>query len=201
MNNFSEKAKEELKHYVYVLIDPRNDKIFYVGKGQGDRVFAHINCKVEDPQENEKLEIIKAIGKSNVKHYIVRHGLETDEEALIVESVLIDFFTFKDFKSVAKIANIVAGHHSFNLGIKNVNDIEILYNCKPIKKFNHKVLAININKEFGKKGKEGIYTATRTSWVLNYNKASNVDFIFSEYKNIVREIFVPTPGYASTDNK
>ncbi len=34
----------ELKHYVYRLIDPRNGETFYVGKGQGNRVFQHIKC-------------------------------------------------------------------------------------------------------------------------------------------------------------
>ncbi len=27
---------ERLGHYVYVLTDPRNDEIFYIGKGKGD---------------------------------------------------------------------------------------------------------------------------------------------------------------------
>jgi hypothetical protein len=30
-----------LKWYVYVLIDPRDEMIFYVGKGTGDRMYAH----------------------------------------------------------------------------------------------------------------------------------------------------------------
>lgn len=28
-------------HYVYLLIDPRDNKPFYVGKGKGDRITAH----------------------------------------------------------------------------------------------------------------------------------------------------------------
>ena len=36
---FSQKTQEELKSYVYILIDPRDNKIFYVGKGYGNRVF------------------------------------------------------------------------------------------------------------------------------------------------------------------
>ena len=38
---FSQKAQEELKYYVYCLVDPRDRKIFYIGKGIGNRVFAH----------------------------------------------------------------------------------------------------------------------------------------------------------------
>ena len=32
----------KLKTYVYRLIDPRNGETFYVGKGKGNRVFAHV---------------------------------------------------------------------------------------------------------------------------------------------------------------
>ena len=36
-HGFSEKAKEELKHYVYVYIDQGNNKHIYIGEGSGDR--------------------------------------------------------------------------------------------------------------------------------------------------------------------
>jgi hypothetical protein len=126
---FSQKTQEELKSYVYILIDPRDNKIFYVGKGYGNRVFSHINEVIFNPSVTEKLETIRAIKTENlkVKHFIVKHGLE-EKEVLIVESVLIDFLTFRDFAEVAKISNIVAGHNSFNQGIKTVNECEILYN-------------------------------------------------------------------------
>ncbi len=41
-DSFPAGVAEKLKTYVYRLIDPRNGETFYVGKGQGDRVFAHI---------------------------------------------------------------------------------------------------------------------------------------------------------------
>ena len=36
MNKFSDKTIEELGYYVYSLTDPRNNKIFYIGKGCGN---------------------------------------------------------------------------------------------------------------------------------------------------------------------
>lgn len=48
-------VEEKLKTYVYRLIDPRNGETFYVGKGQGDRVFAHIREQVEEDNPNNKL--------------------------------------------------------------------------------------------------------------------------------------------------
>jgi hypothetical protein len=44
---FSQKVQEELGYYVYCLVDPRDKKIFYVGKGVENRVFAHVNDALE----------------------------------------------------------------------------------------------------------------------------------------------------------
>lgn len=40
-DGFPPDVARKLKTYVYRLIDPRNGETFYVGKGQGNRVFAH----------------------------------------------------------------------------------------------------------------------------------------------------------------
>ncbi|WP_233590907.1 GIY-YIG nuclease family protein [Flavobacterium sp. GSP27] len=122
---FSQKTQEELKSYVYILIDPRDNKIFYFGKGYGNRVFSHINEAIFNPSETEKLEIIRVIKIENlkVKHFIIRHGLE-ENEALIVKSVLIDFLTFRDFAEIAKISNIVARHNSLTKELKLLMNVK-----------------------------------------------------------------------------
>ncbi len=201
---FSQKTIEELKYYVYILIDPRDNNIFYVGKGKDNRVFYHINESIFNPNETEKLEIIRSIKLENlkVKHYIIKHGLE-ENEAIIVESVLIDFLTFRDFQDVAKISNVVAGHHSFKQGIKTVNECEILYNCEELKKedIQHNILVININKTFDNKRKKkienpvyerpNIYEATRGWWVLDKKRAENTELVLAEYKGVIRAVFKP----------
>lgn len=45
--SFPPEVVEHLKCYVYRLIDPRNGETFYVGKGSGDRVFAHVRGAAE----------------------------------------------------------------------------------------------------------------------------------------------------------
>lgn len=47
VEKFSEKSLLSLgDYYVYGLIDPRNRKIFYIGKGTGNRVL-NMNWKVK----------------------------------------------------------------------------------------------------------------------------------------------------------
>ena len=73
---FSQKVQEELGYYVYCLVDPRNKKIFYVGKGVGNRVFAHVNDALENVDYiTDKIDTIKEILAAGLKidHYIIRH--------------------------------------------------------------------------------------------------------------------------------
>lgn len=103
---FRQKVKEPLGYYVYALVDPRNSKIFYIGKGKENRVFQHAKGALEDILEdalsenapNLKLDTIRSIiseGKK-VAYYIIRHNLE-EKEAYLVESTLIDVLTFSPF--------------------------------------------------------------------------------------------------------
>jgi hypothetical protein len=197
MEKFSQSTRESLGYYVYALIDPRDNKIFYVGKGVGDRVFAHVQCAINDDAETDKLDTIREIIKAEkeVKHYILRHKL-TEHEAYIVESAFIDFLTHSDFDFVANITNIVAGHHQWNEGIKTAEELEILYACKPLfpEEIQHKIMSININKTYALKNEmhPNIYEATRKSWVVSEHRIKDIDFVFSEYRGIVRAIFKPS---------
>ena len=46
-------SKEHLGHYVYQLADPRDGKVFYVGKGQGARLFSH-QREAEEAEAGER---------------------------------------------------------------------------------------------------------------------------------------------------
>ena len=68
---------KELGYYVYMLIDPRDGKPFYVGKGKENRVFQHIEDAINNPSiSSDKYDTIRDIiaANMNVVHLIVCHG-------------------------------------------------------------------------------------------------------------------------------
>lgn len=119
MSNSNEQANEviELKqYYVYVLIDPRDNEVFYVGKGQGERAFQHerdvisqINKLSADEViefEHNKEERIKDILSCSLKvSAFVIGRYNTQVESLAVESTLIKWVYGFD-----ELTNKVHGH-------------------------------------------------------------------------------------------
>lgn len=49
---FKQSVIESLKSYVYVLVDPRDNRIFYVGKGTGNRVYQHVQAALTDDTQS-----------------------------------------------------------------------------------------------------------------------------------------------------
>src|SRR5690348_16459793 len=93
---FPPEVVRELKTYVYRLIDPRNGETFYVGKGRGNRVFAHIRAEqaeLEGDELDNKLKRIREIRNAGLEvgHVIHRHGLD-DATTFHVESALMDAY-------------------------------------------------------------------------------------------------------------
>ena len=57
-NAFPAEVIQRLGYYVYRLIDPRNGETFYIGKGQGNRVFHHVAASLkQDELEEDEDEI------------------------------------------------------------------------------------------------------------------------------------------------
>ena len=75
---FKQSVIEALQFYVYCLVDPRDNKIFYVGKGKGNRVFQHAMNALDESADSLKLNTIRDIIKTNLsksggcKQYLIR---------------------------------------------------------------------------------------------------------------------------------
>ena len=100
---FSPYVVEQIGWYVYALQDPRDKRIFYIGKGKGNRVFAHAQDAIENQEEetSQKIALIKEIhdSGSEVNSFILRHGIHTEKHAYEVEAALIDLLYLLDPKA------------------------------------------------------------------------------------------------------
>lgn len=199
---FNTSVHEALGHYVYCLVDPRDKRIFYIGKGQGNRVFAHCNDALNEDSESLKLNTIRDIHRAGmeVSHYIIRHRL-SEEEAFMLESALIDFLTYPHFNLEAVLTNIVCGHHQWDEGIKTVEEIQTIYDCQPIEVGdNEGILLVSLNRSFNQAKADGvykhlsIYEATRKHWSIGKNRPSNIKYVLGVYRGIVRSV-VKVSGY------
>lgn len=194
--SFKQSVKEALGSYVYALVDPRDDKIFYIGKGKGDRVFDHIAAAISDPDDTKKLSTIREIiaEGSEVRHYIIRHNL-TEHEANIVESTLIDLLTYPDFNTERVLTNIASGHHQWDEGIKTEEEVIQLYDCQKIEPNpQDRMLLVSLNQSYIISKSAGLYRrandyeSARKYWKISNAKVHKIDYILGIYRGIVRII-------------
>lgn len=181
INEFPKSVIEKLGYYVYLLIDPKTNKVFYVGKGTGNRIFSHINSAVSSPLESDKLSKIRSIQSKGlpVKHEIIRHGL-TEKEALEIEASLIDY--------IEGLTNIKSGHHSDSRGFMSITDIVAQYNAPKIK-IVESVILITVNRLFRRgMNDDELYEIARGNWVVG-ERRNKAKFGFCVCNGIVRQIY------------
>jgi uncharacterized protein len=189
-NQFSESVAAKLRHYVYRLIDPRNGVTFYVGRGQGNRVFSHAMGKqISNNGEVLKLRTIWAITNSGfeVAHVIHRHGL-SEESAKEVEAALIDAYP--------GLTNIVGGYDG-GRGVMHATEIIALYEA-PVAEPHHKLILINVNRS---SENQDLLDAVRYAWKIDPRKARKADYVLAVRKGMIIGAFKASEWLkATTDN-
>ena len=191
---FSEKAVEQLNgFYVYALIDPRNNQVFYIGKGIGNRVFSHeIESGKSPKSEKAKLKRIQEIEAAgfDVKRVIVNWSM-TESEAFAAEAALINMLSFL---SADMLTNAVAGHHVHEA--MTVEDFDLLYGAEHLKQedIQHSIMVIKINKLYrkGMNPKE-LYDIVRGNWRASMASIQkrNVEYVFGVYNQLIVAVYKP----------
>ena len=102
-------------HYVYVYIDPRNLKNFYIGMGQGSRKSAHL-FDSGDSAKAQRIREIRSVGLEPVIRVVAREL--TQREAFLVEKTLI-------WNSRSQLSNVSSGHFKENFRPANTMHLRL----------------------------------------------------------------------------
>ena len=169
-----------LKSYVYVYIDPRNGKPFYIGRGKGNRLFSHLSEKSEANKVKKIAEIRRSGKKPRIE--VLRYGL-SDSEAELVEAAAIDLI------GKAKLTNGLAGHHKGSFGRITSQRVISLLRAKKIN-VKHKAILITINKLYrSDMTKAELYETTRGIWVVGEKSRNKVEYAIALFQGIVLEVY------------
>ncbi len=181
---FDAKICDEIKSYVYALID-LDGVPFYIGKGNGNRCFNHIDEARTNKSGTPKLEAIRAILNANksVRIDILRHGLD-DKTAFEVEAALIDILNLK-----SEGVNLMAGH---GVGRTPVEDIQLIYGAKPLET-KDPLLLVKINQQYRSgMSLQEVYEISRWAWPINISRAIKCKYVLGVANGIVRGVFQAT---------
>jgi hypothetical protein len=181
MKRFSENIQNNLSYYVYSYKDPRNNKIFYVGKGKDNRVFSHLKDRTEC-RKTKLIEDIKNDGLEPIIEILI-HGINNETDALKIESVIIDVI------GIENLTNDKRGVESREHGKMTIEQVISIYNSEPVEIKLKNVMLIKLTKSYyyGITDIE-LYDRTRGSWTVGENR-NKVKYVFSTYKNIVQEVY------------
>jgi len=203
-------AREQLGYYVYALRNPLDGKIFYVGKGNGDRVLAHANGviaavdrEVGETVESLKNDTIKKIHDSGyeVESFIVQHGLSDSDHAFATESavygtlkLLAESLDHQQFKLTNKVAP-----PTFNSnGLRTVQQVLADYGQPAdVSRIPHNSLLIKptLSGTWNPSmGREQVWEATRGWWLINRNRLDNIRYVIAIPNFVIRGIWEVQPS-------
>ena len=178
---FSSEIIKKMKRYVYLLSDPDNGEIFYVGKGKGNRVFSHL----KDSSENDKVKKIKEIrsrGKEPKIEFLV-HGVQDEITIRKIEAAIIDLI------SKNKLTNKISGYGSTDFGRMDLSQITAKYSSKTAE-ITENVMLIKLSDTFRyNMDPMDLYDYTRGIWIISKKRRENVSYVFAVYDGIIQETY------------
>ena len=163
-----------------MYIDPRSNQPFYVGKGQNERILAHLAAQ----GESRKVSVLEELRNARLEPRleVLAHGLHDEETALRIEAAVIDLC------GLDQLANEVRGWRSIQLGRMSLMDLISYYAPKPITIL-EPALLIRVNRLYRHGMSEAeLYDVTRGVWRLSKRRTS-AKLALAVFEGVVREVY------------
>jgi len=142
-------------YYVYQLVDPRNNKPFYIGEGKGNRAWSHLsfNSGCNNPHKDRIIRKIQSQGLE-VEVQIIKENL-SKEESREYEKQIINSIGLENLSNICQDANppILSGTSNGFYGKTHTN------------KTKHILGLVNKGRDIKtKEGKEAISRSLKKRW-------------------------------------
>ena len=194
---FDEIAATKILFYVYALRDPRDKKVFYVGKGQRNRWFDHIEesrKKKDDP--SLKLGQIRAIEEAGLKveAFIVRSGISTEKAAYDIEGAVIHAFRLLEHGGSTESFDLtnLAEVHQPEKGLVSVDVAQSLFNAPKAPKITVPCAMFRIPRLWFPEMSDAELQAATSGW-WSYRNVKNgmkvAECAFAVNKGIIRGVY------------
>ncbi len=178
-NRFPPELSRLLKSYVYLYSDPANGKPFYVGKGKGNRAFAHLK-DTDEKAKNLRIRAIRARGQEP-QIDILCYGI-SNAMASLVEALAISLL------GRPPLLNLVGGKFTMGFGRVSVGELLMRESAKPAK-IREAFILFRINELYrSNMNARELYEATRGIWPLSLRRYK-AKFAMAVYQGIVREVY------------
>jgi len=188
-------------YYVYILIDPRNNEEFYVGKGKIDNNRHLAHEKEAEKNIKSEWEKIKRINEIKSAGFEIKYSIFadncTEEEAFNNEDLLITHFRNNH---PGQLTNIQGGHKSkFTTPSEQMKD-----NCEtrePVVFDDERILLIKQNHSWDYHNNDNErYENFRGDWFISEEKKDKVELICIVYNNIIKYVCKPTNWIRKEEN-
>lgn len=171
--SFSKDVQKQLGHYVYALVDPRDETIFYVGKASANnRAFNHLkSSKDETGGKGSKNHLIAEIRSFELEPRvdIIRHGLIDEQTAFEVEAAVIDALGLENLTNEVLGHNIIRGRQTSDTLIRRYGAEAI-----SVTELETNVIVFYLNGTYHPSlSEQALYDATRQYWGVSLERANS----------------------------
>lgn len=196
-NQFDSIAAEKIRFYVYVLRDPRDKEVFYVGKGQGNRWFEHIReARSQGDSASKKLKRIREIEDAGfeVEAFVVRSGIVSESLAYEIEAAVVHAYTLLKLSGrelPVDLANIAEVHHP-ERGLASVTVMQSILNAPPAPPITEKVGLFKIGVLWHPTmSAEDVRLATMGWWPESKvkNAKKKAEYAFGVSRGVIRGVY------------